>query len=119
VCQDFWNLVLFGTATVLQACGGLSTSSSSGPVTSTVAYHQFGPPPYPEEMWWTAVKQRVEAANPNIKVKLEPIIASEGDYYTKLDLMIRSTSTAPDLVREDSFLVSSDVTASYQATWPG
>ncbi len=47
-----------------------------------------------------------EAANPNIKVKLEPIIASEGDYYTKLDLMMRSASTAPDLVREDSFLVS-------------
>ena len=71
------------------------------------------------------MKQRVEAANPNIKVKLEPIVAPEGDYYTKLDLMMRSSSTAPDLVREDSFLVSSDVTAgylrpldNYLATWP-
>jgi len=118
-------IVLFGVATVLQACGGSSTSNSNGPVTITVAYQQFGPPPYPEQAWWTAVKQRVEAANPKIKVKLEPIIASEGDYYTKLDLMMRSSSTAPDLVREDSFLVSSDVTAGYLApldkylsTWP-
>src|SRR5207245_8398713 len=92
-----------------------STSNSSGPVTITVAYQQFGPPPYPEKAWWTAVKQRVEAANSNIKVKLEPIIADEGSYYTKLDLMMRSPSTAHDLVREDSFLVSSDVTAGYLA----
>src|ERR1700692_979898 len=118
-------VVLFCIATVLQAFGGPSTSNSKGPVTITVAYQQFGPPPYPEQAWWTAVKQRVEASNPNIKVKLEPIIASEGDYYTKLDLMMRSSSTAPDLVREDSFLVSSDVTAGYLApldkylaTWP-
>ena len=118
-------VVLFSVATVLQACGGSSTSNSSGPVTITVAYQQFGPPPYPEKAWWTAVKQRVEAANPNIKVKLEPIIADEGSYYTKLDLMMRSPSTAPDLVREDSFLVGSDVTAGYLtpldkylANWP-
>src|SRR2546425_6410318 len=116
-------VVLFAVATVLQACGGPSTTS--GPVTITVAYQQFGPPPYFEQAWWTQVKQRVEAANPNIKVKLEPIIASEGSYYTKLDLMMRSPSTAPDLVREDSFLVSSDVTAGYLApldkylaSWP-
>jgi multiple sugar transport system substrate-binding protein len=106
-------IVLFTAATVLQACGGSSTTNSNGPVTITVAFQQFGPPPYPEQAWWTSVKQHVEAANPNIKVKLEPIIADEGSYYTKLDLMMRSASTAPDLVREDSFLVGSDVTAGY------
>jgi len=117
-------VVLFAGVTVLQACGGPSTPSN-GPATITVAYQQFGPPPYPEGAWWAKVKQRVEAANPNIKVKLEPIIADEGSYYTKLDLMMRSATTAPDLVREDSFLVSSDVTAGYLApldkylaTWP-
>jgi multiple sugar transport system substrate-binding protein len=117
-------VMLFVGATILQACGGPS-NSNNGTVTITVAFQQFGPPPYPEQAWWTAVKQRVEASNPNIKVKLEPIVASEGDYYTKLDLMMRSASTAPDLVREDSFLVSSDVTAGYLApldkylaTWP-
>jgi multiple sugar transport system substrate-binding protein len=114
--------------TILQACGGPSTSSNSsgsGPVTITVAYQQFGPPPYPNEDWWKKVKQQVETANPNIKIKLVPIVADEGSYYTKVDLMMRSANTAPDIVREDSFLVGSDVTAgylapldSYLASWP-
>src|SRR5262249_25583292 len=50
---------------------------------------------------------------------------TEGDYYTKIDLMMRSPSTAPDLVKEDSFLIGSDATAGYLtpltkylATWP-
>src|SRR5438445_2686817 len=106
-------VVLFGVATVLQACGGPSTTNGNGPVTITVAYQQFGPPPYHEQVWWTSVKQRVQAAKPNIQVQLEPLIADEGSYYTKLDLMMRFPSTAPDLVREDSFLVGSDVTAGY------
>src|SRR6267142_1090280 len=120
-------LALLGM-TILQACGGPSASNSatgSGPVTITVAYQQFGPPPYPNEVWWKQVKQQVEAANPNIKVKLVPIVADEGSYYTKVDLMMRSANTAPDIVREDSFLVGSDVTAgylapldSYLASWP-
>src|SRR5256885_16702926 len=82
-------VVLFSVATVLQACGGSSTSNSSGPVTITVAYQQFGPPPYPEKAWWTAVKQRVEAATSHMKAKLEAIIADEGSHYTNLDLLIR------------------------------
>jgi len=99
---------------MLQACGGSSTSSGSGngPVTITVAYQQFGPPPYYEQQWWESAKAKIEAANPNIKLKLLPIIADEGSYYTKLDLMLR-TNNAPDIVREDSFLVGSDVTAGY------
>src|SRR5205807_3803313 len=115
---------------ILQACGGAAPSSgsngsASNPITITVAYQQFGPPPYHDADWWGAVKAKVEASNPNIKIKLEPVLAGEGDYYTKLDLMMRSASTAPDIVREDSFLVGSDVTAGYLtpldkylANWP-
>ncbi len=119
--------VLFLLGLVLQACGGSSgtTSSSNGPVTITVAYQQFGPPPYFEQQWWMKVQQQLQTTNPNIKLKLEPIIASEGDYYTKIDLMLRSPSTAPDLIREDSFLIGSDATAgylapldSYLSSWP-
>src|SRR3989440_9726061 len=114
-------------ALALQACGGGTTPADNGnqPVTITVAYQQFGPPPYPDEDWWKKVKAQVEASNPNVKVKLEPVVADEGSYYTKVDLMMRSASTAPDIVREDSFLVGSDVTAgylapldSYLSSWP-
>ncbi|HTK08642.1 MAG TPA: extracellular solute-binding protein [Ktedonobacteraceae bacterium] len=115
---------LLGILLVLAACGGASNGNGNGPVTITVAFQQFGPPPYFDEQWWQKVKQQVEASNPNIKVNLEPIVADEGSYYTKIDLAMRS-SNPPDLVREDSFLVSSDVTAGYLApldsylnSWP-
>jgi multiple sugar transport system substrate-binding protein len=87
----------------------------AGNVTITVAYQQFGPPPYQDANWWKAVAQQVHTQYPNITVKLLPVVADEGDYYTKIDLMMRSSSTAPDIVREDSFLVGSDATAGYLA----
>lgn len=107
--------ILFLLGLVLPACGGSTntTSNNSGAVTITVAYQQFGPPPYFEQEWWKKVQQQLQSTNPNIKLKLEPIIADEGSYYTKIDLMLRSASTAPDIVREDSFLIGSDATAGY------
>ena len=102
-----------------------SARSAAAPVTITVAYQQFGPPPYWDAKWWQKTEQQLAKQDPNIHIKLEPIVASEGDYYTKVDLAMRSASTTPDIVREDSFLVSSDVTAGYLApldkylaSWP-
>lgn len=109
---------------LFQACGS-SATSSGGETVITVAYQQFGPPPYYDQQWWQNVQKQLDAEHANIKLKLEPIIADEGSYYTKLDLMLRSASTAPDLVREDSFLIGSDATAGYLApldnylnSWP-
>lgn len=111
---------------VLQACGGSSSggSSGNGPITLTIAFQQFGPPPYQDQIWWTKASKQIEATYPNIKVKLLPIVADEGTYYTKLDLMMRSNNP-PDIVREDSYQISSDVTAGYLAplddylnSWP-
>ena len=116
--------VLLLLCPVLAACGG-STANSNGQKTITVAYQQFGPPPYFEQQWWQSVQKQLAVSDPNIKLKLLPIIADEGGYYTKIDLMMRSASTAPDLVREDSFLIGSDATAGYLApldsylnSWP-
>src|SRR5450631_663770 len=118
--------ILFLFCLILQACGGSSnTAGSNGEKTVTVVYQQFGPPPYFEQQWWNNVQKQLDAAHANIKLKLEPIIADEGSYYTKLDLMMRSANTAPDIVREDSFLIGSDATAGYLApmdsylnSWP-
>jgi Bacterial extracellular solute-binding protein len=46
-------------------------------------------------------------------VKLQPIVASENDYYTKLQLSMRSSRTAPDMCYEDTFLINSDISAGY------
>ncbi len=60
------------------------------------------------------VKPEFEAANPGgVTVELEPIVADEGDYGTKLALMQQSADTAPDVFYEDTFRVRSDVDAGY------
>lgn len=59
------------------------------------------------------VKPEFEEANPGITVELEPIVADEGDYATKLALMQQSPDTAPDVFYEDTFRVRSDVDAGY------
>jgi multiple sugar transport system substrate-binding protein len=103
-----------------------NATHAAGPVTITVAFQELGNPSgYEDLKWWNQIIPQIEAANPGIKIKTQVIVASEGDYYTKIDLMMRSASTAPDLVKEDSFLVGSDATAGYLtplnkylATWP-
>lgn len=69
--------------------------------------------------------KKFEQANPGTTVKLVPVTASENDYYTKIELMMRSPATAPDLVYEDTATINSDVASgylkpidSYLAKWP-
>ncbi|MFD5398783.1 extracellular solute-binding protein [Streptomyces sp. NPDC127097] len=57
------------------------------------------------------VARQFEKDHPGKKVRLIPIQASENDYYTKIQQMMRSPRTAPDVVYEDTFLVNSDITA--------
>ncbi|QBD77438.1 extracellular solute-binding protein [Ktedonosporobacter rubrisoli] len=104
--------VLFILTGALQACGGSTNATSNSGTTITIAYGQYGPPPYYEQQWLDEVNKQFEAAHPSVKVKLLPIIADETGYYTKLALMMRS-SNPPDIVHEDSFLISSDVNAGY------
>ncbi|MGW3496041.1 extracellular solute-binding protein [Streptomyces sp. NPDC001020] len=59
------------------------------------------------------VKKQFEKANPGKKVQLVPIKAPDSEYYTKLQQMLRSPKTAPDLVYEDTFLINSDITSGY------
>ena len=103
-----------------------SVSRAASSVTITVAFQELGNPAgYEDLKWWNQIAPAIEAANPGLTIKTEVIVAPEGDYYTKIDLMLRSASTAPDLVKEDSFLIGSDATAGYLtplnkylATWP-
>lgn len=71
------------------------------------------------------VAKQFEKAHPGKKVELIPIQASENDYYAKLQQMMRSPKTAPDLVYEDTFLINSDIEAGllrpldpYLGKWP-
>lgn len=94
--------------------GGSGGASDTGPKTITVAYQKFGAFTQMDSHM-TKVKGEYEAAHPGVTVKLNPIQADENDYYTKLNLMNRTPSTAPDVLYEDTFLVNSDIDAGYLA----
>ena len=105
-------LLLAGTG--LSGCTLSSGSSSGGAKTITVAYQEFGSFIQLNAEMQT-LKKQYEAAHPGYTVNLEPIQASENDYYTKLTLMNRAGSTAPDVMYEDTFLINSDIQAGYLA----
>ncbi|WP_246218359.1 extracellular solute-binding protein [Litoribacterium kuwaitense] len=54
-----------------------------------------------------------EAENDDIDIVLSPIVASEGDYFSKVALTMQSAETAPDIVSEDTFILSADANAGY------
>jgi multiple sugar transport system substrate-binding protein len=71
------------------------------------------------------IKKQFEKKYPGKKVEFIPIKAPDSEYYTKLQQMLRSPKTAPDLVYEDTFLINSDITSGYLkplddylAKWP-
>jgi multiple sugar transport system substrate-binding protein len=93
----------------LAACGG---GGNGGSKTLTVTYQQFGDS-HVQQHFLQSVKKEFEASHKGMTVDLQPISASEDDYYTKLQLQMRSSKTSPDLVYEDTFLINSDIDAGY------
>ncbi|MGE6733809.1 extracellular solute-binding protein [Streptomyces sp. NPDC059900] len=101
-------LVAAGTLT---ACGG---DSGDDPDTVKVSFKQSTDTQIKVmDTYLADIKKQFEKENPGKKVKLVPIKAPDSEYYTKLQQMMRSPKTAPDLVYEDTFLINSDITSGY------
>jgi multiple sugar transport system substrate-binding protein len=96
------------------ACSNDTASNekkSSDKNTIEVAYRDFGSANVGLKEWLDGVKEELEEQNPGAKVKFLPIQASEGDFFAKLALMVKSGETAPDVVTEDTFMINSDALA--------
>jgi multiple sugar transport system substrate-binding protein len=107
--------VLVAATTLLTSLAACSSGGSgSDSHTITVAYEKFGAFVQMDQLM-KKVKTEYEQAHKGMTVKLEPIVADENSYYTKLNLMSRSASTAPDVLYEDTFLVNSDINAGFLA----
>ncbi|MEV7738435.1 extracellular solute-binding protein [Streptomyces sp. NPDC088921] len=115
-------LVTALAASALTACGG----SGSDPDTVKVSFKQSTDNSiHVMDDYLADIKKQFEKANPGKKVELVPIKAPDSEYYTKVQQMLRSAKTAPDLVYEDTFLINSDITSGYLkpldpylAKWP-
>ncbi|WP_107054222.1 extracellular solute-binding protein [Streptomyces sclerotialus] len=98
-------------AATLTACGG---GSGSDPDVVKVSFKQSTDNKVRVmDTYLADMKKEFEKAHPGKKVKLVPIKAPDSEYYTKLQQMLRSPRTAPDLVYEDTFLINSDITSGY------
>ncbi len=91
-----------------------AAASSSGEISGEVkvTFQQFGNSKI-QANFLGSMADKFTAAHPQATVKLQPITASENDYYTKLQLAMRSPRTAPDMCYEDTFLINSDISAGY------
>jgi multiple sugar transport system substrate-binding protein len=101
-------------AVAAAALTGCTSAGDSGGKVIKVAYQKFGTFTQMDAQM-KRVKKQYEAEYKGSTVKLIPIQAAENDYYTKLSLMNRSASTAPDVAYEDTFLIKSDASAGYLA----
>jgi len=116
-------IALVATAATATACGG---GSGSDPDTVKVSFKQSTDNSiHVMDDYLAGIKKQFEKENPGKKVELVPIKAPDSEYYTKLQQMLRSPKTAPDLVYEDTFLINSDITSGYLkpldpylAKWP-
>lgn len=86
-----------------------STASSDGTITLKFTYRDDGSDTY--KKWIEEVNEKYN--NPKVKVVAAPITASEGDYFTKIDLALKSGENCPDIVTEDTFMLNSDASAGY------
>jgi len=102
--------LLVGTALLASGCSAGGNDGDGK--TIKIAYQKSGNFVQLDDHF-KEVKKTFEKANPGVKVQLVTIAAQNDDYYTKLALMNRSASTAPDVMYEDTFKVKSDAAAGY------
>ncbi|MEV6836430.1 extracellular solute-binding protein [Streptomyces sp. NPDC051133] len=105
---------LLATALAATALTGCSSGSGSSPDTLKVSFKQSTDNSVKVmDTYLAGIKKQFEKKYPGKKVEFVPIKAPDSEYYTKLQQMLRSPRTAPDLVYEDTFLINSDITSGY------
>ncbi len=105
------TIIAMSTATL--ASGGVSQAGAASKVTISVAYAAnttFDTTPL-GLTWWTSVKKQYEKLYPNVTVNLIAVQGGEPDFLTKLELLYKTTSTAPTLAQFPSTEI-----ALYQST---
>jgi multiple sugar transport system substrate-binding protein len=101
--------MVMGLTAVIGGCGG---GSGSSPNELKIVYQKFGTYIHLDAMM-RELEPVFERQNPGIRLKLIPVTANDADYFSKVNLMRRSASSAPDVVYEDTYVINSDVKAGY------
>ncbi|XJZ26699.1 ABC transporter substrate-binding protein [Bacillota bacterium Lsc_1132] len=107
--------LITGSILLSSACSNQSTSTnSSNKEVVKITYRSGGGTNKGLTDWLNKdIIPQFEKEHPKVDVQLAPLNVSEGDYFAKVALMLKSKNTAPDLVTEDTFMVNSDASAGY------
>lgn len=65
------------------------------------------------DKWWAGIKKEFEAKNPGVTLKVIPEAGSDVDEVNKINLMLRSPSTTPDVLSIPDWAVGGISAASY------
>ncbi|MEJ8305002.1 extracellular solute-binding protein [Saccharibacillus sacchari] len=95
------------------ACGGSGSNAADGKTEVTVSFRSSGSEDTLTKFFDSGLIATFEEQNPDIKINIAPVLASEGDYTSKMVLQMKSPDTAPDLIAEDTSIIKSDAAAGY------
>ncbi|MGG0824514.1 extracellular solute-binding protein [Paenibacillus turicensis] len=102
-------LMVFTTA----CSSGEKKEEANGKKEITVTFRSSGSNDSLTKYFNAGLVEEFEKENQDIKVNLAPILASEGDYFSKVVLQMKSSDTSPDLIAEDTSILKSDAEAGY------
>jgi multiple sugar transport system substrate-binding protein len=110
--------LIVAVSTAVAACGGSGGATKvNGKTVLKVAYGStfvFLTPQLATK-WWGTVKKEFEAQHPNVTVQYTPIPGAYTDLVTKLNLLYRDPSTAPDVAELPAGQLGSWVSSGYLA----
>lgn len=98
------------------ACSGGNSNSGAaegGKEEVTITFRSSGSDDTLTKYFKSGLIEKFESENPDIKINIAPVLASEGDYTSKIVLQMKSPDTAPDIVAEDTSIIKSDAAAGY------
>ncbi|MHA6533211.1 extracellular solute-binding protein [Paenibacillus sp. BAC0078] len=90
-----------------------SGAAKGGKEEVTITFRSSGSEDTLTKYFKSGLIEKFETENPDIKINIAPVLASEGDYTSKIVLQMKSPDTAPDIVAEDTSIIKSDAAAGY------
>ncbi|NMO97227.1 extracellular solute-binding protein [Paenibacillus lemnae] len=99
--------------TACSSGGSDSGQSADGKKNVTISFRSTGSDDSLAKFFKSGLVEKFEEENPDINIEIAPVLASEGDYTSKMVLQMKSPDTAPDIVAEDTSIIKSDAAAGY------
>ena len=116
--------VMLGTAmaaTLITGCGGSGNSSSASDTQTSdgakklvITYADYNDQGKDGYMYnWIMDTYNNWDKKGDVEIELQPVVANDSDYFTKIQTQMQDPATSPDIFFEDTFQLNTDVAAGY------